>query len=178
MVKNVWDRPETGRTPVERWNHKMRALRKHLSGWARHVTGILKQEKQKLSSINDDLEALAEVRALSTQEIELKSQSNAKIANLLQEEELKWYQRSKSQFILEGDSNTRYFHSVANGRHRKKRIHSLVQEDGTIEGHDQLKAYITNYYKICSASLMKATSPWTRPEQRISRKCLWRKMTF
>jgi hypothetical protein len=48
---------------------------------------------------------------------------------------------------LEGDSNTRYFHSVANGRHRKKLIHSLVQEEGTIEGHEQLKSYITNYYK-------------------------------
>jgi hypothetical protein len=44
------------------------------------------------------------------EEIELKSQSNADIAKLPREEELKWYQRSKAQFILEGDSNTRYFH--------------------------------------------------------------------
>jgi hypothetical protein len=65
----------------------------------------------------------------------------------LRGEELKWYQRSKSQIILEGDSNTRYFHSLANGRHRKKRICSLIQEEGTIEGHEQLKSYITNYYK-------------------------------
>jgi mannosylglycoprotein endo-beta-mannosidase len=108
-------------------------------GWARHVTGILKKEKARLSSIIDDLEALAEVGPLSTQEIELKNQSNAKIASLLREEELKWYQRSKSKFILEGDSNTRYFHSVANGRHRKKRIHFLVQDEGTIEGLDNLK---------------------------------------
>jgi hypothetical protein len=47
---------------------------------------------------------------------------------------------------LEGDANTRYFHSVANGRHRKKVIHSLVQDEGTIEGHENLKSYITNYY--------------------------------
>jgi hypothetical protein len=73
-------------------------------------------------------------------DIELKNQSNAKITSLLCEEELKWYQRSKSQFILEGDSNTRYFHSVANGRHRKKRFHTLVQDEGTIEGLDNLKA--------------------------------------
>jgi mannosylglycoprotein endo-beta-mannosidase len=122
-------------------------LRKHLSGWARHVTGILKKEKLRLSSIIDDLEALVEVRPLSVQEIELKSQSNAQIAGLLREEGLKWYQRSNAQFLMEGDSNTRYFHSVANGRHRKKRIHSLVQEEGVIEGHEQLKSYITNYYK-------------------------------
>jgi hypothetical protein len=72
------------------------------------------------------LEALAEVCPLSKQESELKSQSNAAIASLLHEEELKWYQRFKSQFILEIDSNTRYFHSVANGRNKKKCIHSLI----------------------------------------------------
>jgi mannosylglycoprotein endo-beta-mannosidase len=147
MVKDVWERPVSGQSPIVRWNNKMRALHKYLSGWARHTTGILKKEKLRLSSIIDDLEALAEVRPLSMQEIELKSQSNAQIAGLLHEEELKWYQRSKAQFLLEGDSNTRYFHSVANGRHRKKRIHSLVQEEGVIEGHEQFKSYITNYYK-------------------------------
>jgi hypothetical protein len=104
----------------------MRALRKYLSGWASQVSGILKKEKIRLSSIIDDLEALAEIRPISSQEIELKSQSNAQIASLLREEELKWYQRSKAQFILEGDSNTHYFHGIANGRHRKKCIHSLV----------------------------------------------------
>jgi hypothetical protein len=29
----------------------------------------------------------------------------------------------------------------------KKRIHSLVQGEGTIEGYEQLKAYITKYNK-------------------------------
>jgi hypothetical protein len=95
----------------------------------------------------DNLKATAEVRSLLPQEIELKSESNAQIAKLLREEELKWYQRSKSQFILEGDANTRYFHGVANGRHRRKLIHSLVQDEGTIKGHENLKSYIMNYYK-------------------------------
>jgi mannosylglycoprotein endo-beta-mannosidase len=147
MVKKVWDRPVTAMSPIQRWNYKIRALRSHLCGWARHVTGVLKKEKLRLSSIIDGLEALAEVGPLSAQEIELKNQSNAKIASLLREEELKWYQRSKSQFILEGDSNTRYFHSVANGRHRKKRIHTLVQDEGKIEGLDNFKKFITSYYK-------------------------------
>jgi hypothetical protein len=65
-------------------------------------------------------------------EIELKSQYNLMLAGLLREEELKWYQRSKAHFLLEEDSNTTYFHSVVNGRHRKKLIHSLVQEEGLI----------------------------------------------
>jgi hypothetical protein len=96
---------------------------------------------------------IAEVHPLLRQEIELKSQSNAQIARLLREEEIKWYQRSKSQFILEGDANTRYFHNAANGRHWKKLIHSLVQDEGTTEGHKNLKSSITNYCKGLFGSL-------------------------
>jgi hypothetical protein len=36
---------------------------------------------------------------------------------------------------------------VANGRHRKKHIHTLIQDEGMIEGLDNLKKYITSYYK-------------------------------
>nr|XP_045089534.1 uncharacterized protein LOC123497248 [Aegilops tauschii subsp. strangulata] len=147
MVKEVWEKPVAGPTPIHKWNNKMRALRKFLGGWARHTVGILRKEKLRLSSIIDELEALAEVRPLSEHEIEIKSHSNAQIASMLREEELKWYQHSNSQFILKGDANTRYFHGVANGRLRKKIIHSLQQDEGTIEGHEQLKSYITNYYK-------------------------------
>src|SRR3954469_12772435 len=147
MVKAIWEKPVDGQTPILRWNNKMRTLRKFLRGWARHTAGILKNEKLRLTSIIDDLEATAEVRPLTAQEIELKSQSNAEIARLLREEELKWYQRSKAKFILEGDANTRYFHAVANGKHKKKRIHSLIQDEGMIEGQEHLKSYITTYYK-------------------------------
>jgi hypothetical protein len=80
MVKTVWERPTIGQTPIARWNNKIRVIRKHLGGWARHTTGILKKEKLRLSSIIDNLKALAEVRPLLPQEIELKSQSNAQIA--------------------------------------------------------------------------------------------------
>jgi hypothetical protein len=94
MVKVVWGRPLTAMAPIQRWNFKIHAIRSHLRGWEHHVTGVLKKEKLKLSSIIDGLEAIVEVAPLSEQEIELKNQSNAKIASLLWEEELKWYQRS------------------------------------------------------------------------------------
>jgi hypothetical protein len=53
-------------------------------------------------------------------EIHLKIKSNAQLARLLKEEELKWYHRSKARFILEGDLITRYFHGISSGRHRKE----------------------------------------------------------
>jgi hypothetical protein len=55
------------------------------------MTRQLKQEKLNLTSHVDELEAIAKVRLLTAQEIEIKSQYNAKLAGLLREEELKWY---------------------------------------------------------------------------------------
>jgi hypothetical protein len=56
------------------------------------MSGQLKQEKLSLSSYINDLETIAEVRPLATHEINLESQYNAKLAGLLLEEELEWYQ--------------------------------------------------------------------------------------
>jgi hypothetical protein len=65
----------------------------------------------------------------------------------LREEELKWYERAKVKTLLEGDSNTRFFHLVANGKHRKQCIFKLEDDQGVVVGDDCLKRHITNYYK-------------------------------
>jgi hypothetical protein len=66
---------------------------------------------------------------------------------MLREEEIKWYQHAKVKELLEGDSNTKYFHLITNGKHRKIRIFQLQHDETTIEGEDALNAYVTNYYK-------------------------------
>jgi hypothetical protein len=111
-------------------------------------------------------------------EIELKNQSHANIASLLREEELKWYQRFKSQFILEGDSNTRYFHSVTNGRHRKKRIHILFRMKVRLRDWTTAKLTLPNITKTFLGHQRKVTSLWMNPKQMIYSKFPLRKIIF
>jgi hypothetical protein len=56
---------------------------------------------------------------LSDVEHDLKHVLNERLAELLREEELKWYQGAKVKHLLEGDAYTKYYHLLANGRHRK-----------------------------------------------------------
>jgi hypothetical protein len=65
----------------------------------------------------------------------------------LREEELKWYQRAKVKNFLEEDANTKFYHLVANGKHRKTHIFPLEDGSRTIRGDGDLKKYITTYYK-------------------------------
>ena len=84
---------------------------------------------------------------MSQQELDLKQSVNERITQLLREEEIKWFQRAKTKDMLEGDNNTKYFHMVANGKRRKTRIFQLEQEGKVIEGQENLKVFITKYYK-------------------------------
>ena len=68
------------------------------------------------------------------------------MAKLLHEE-LKFYQRAKATDILLGDNNTRYFQMIANGKHWKKHIFSLDNDGVKIEGQNNLKNYIMQFYK-------------------------------
>ena len=65
----------------------------------------------------DELDKKAETSMLSEMEFNLKRVLNDRLAQLLREEELKWYQRAKVKDLLEGDANTKYYHLLANGRH-------------------------------------------------------------
>jgi len=111
------------------------------------MNGAYKKEKQELLRKADLLDREAETRLLSQQELDLKQCIKDRLVLLLIEEEIKWFQRAKTKDLLEGDSNTKYFQMIANGKRRKSRILRLEQEDGVIEGEENLKKYITKYYK-------------------------------
>lgn len=93
------------------------------------------------------LDIKAESSPLYMADYAAKREADEFLAKLMREEELKWPQRAKVKFVWEGDNNTKFFHLIANGKHRKKRFYQLEQDEGTIVGQDLLKAYITNYYK-------------------------------
>jgi len=97
---------------------------------------------------------------------------NDRLADLLREEELKWYQRAKVRNLLEGDANTKYFHLVASGKHRKTQIFRLEHEEGVISGGSNLKKYITNYYKNLfgppKAPTMFLDESWTEDMPQVS----------
>jgi mannosylglycoprotein endo-beta-mannosidase len=83
------------------------------------VSGAYKKEKKTLLNKLDELDKKAENSLLDVTELNLQHVLNERLAELLREEELKWYQRAKAKHLLEGDTNTKYYHLLANGRHRK-----------------------------------------------------------
>ena len=109
MVTNIWHNTLVEGTALQRWQTKIRKLRQYLRGWAKHISGHYKKEKKEILNKLDELDKKAEITPLQPVEIDWKHVLNERLAELLREEELKWYQRAKVKNLLEGDANTIFF---------------------------------------------------------------------
>jgi exonuclease III len=147
IIKREWALASGGDSPIDRWQNKIRHLRRFLKGWAKNMSGKYKKEKERLIGLIDELDIKAESTVLSSDEREKLTHAKDQINKLRRDEEAKWAQRAKVKHVQEGGDNTKYFHLIANGKHRRKKIFQLEQDDGTIVGDENLKLYITNYYK-------------------------------
>jgi hypothetical protein len=64
LVKTVWEKPIAGTNPIQIWNNKLHAMHIYHGGWASHMTGLLKNEKFRMSFVINDIEAITEVRII------------------------------------------------------------------------------------------------------------------
>ena len=71
-----------------------------------------------------------------------------KLVKLYEVEEIYWQKRGGEKWILQGDSNSSFFHKCANGRKRKKAIFSLEDRDKVLTEKEELKKHISDYYKV------------------------------
>jgi hypothetical protein len=109
-------------------------MRQFLRGWARNLSGNYKKEKKHLLDIINSLDIKAESVPLSESERICKKEANERLLSLRRDEESKWAQRAKVKYIQEGGDNTKYFHLIANGKHRKKKYSNSSRMRGRLLG--------------------------------------------
>ena len=95
----------------------------------------------------DLLENLEDDHELSYDEFVRKTNIQTELYEMYEEEESYWHQRAHARWLLQGDMNTSYFHKIANGRRRKKSVHSFDDNGVIVEGTDNLLKHATSYYK-------------------------------
>jgi hypothetical protein len=125
LVTEIWHSVDEGHNSLEHWQPKIRCLHQYLKGWAKNTSGAYMKENKRLLEKWDELDKKAESTLLHQNELNLEHVLNEILSELLREEEIKWYQRAKVNNLLEGDTNTKYFQLIANGKHRKTRIFRL-----------------------------------------------------
>ena len=80
--------------------------------------------------------------------LEKKKELRENIEDLLTKEEIKWAQKARSDWIIQGDRNIKYFQIVVKQRRAKSRIVNLRQDNGTlIENLKEIERIIVSHFK-------------------------------
>lgn len=102
--------------------------------------------ENEFSTLIGDLNMLEENGALSSQPFNDRADWMSQLKQINSDNARKWLTRAKTQHFQEGDANTKYFHTLSNGRRRRNTIQKI-----TINGMDDfnqanIMEEITNYF--------------------------------
>lgn len=147
VVKKIWENDKGGGVSLDRWQRKLKRLRRVFKGWNMNWEGTYKREKWKIVQRLNEIDILSETNGMDDVLREEKRCLEEQLKFTMREEKLKWFQRSKEKDILEWDNNKKYYHAKANGRKRKERIYSLNKDGEVIAGQQELVKFIANFYK-------------------------------
>ncbi|CAL1380263.1 unnamed protein product [Linum trigynum] len=92
---------------------------------------------------------------ISEEERLTRERLKSELEKLLWLEEIFWRQKSREVWLKGGDSNTRYFHKMANFRRRKNLIAKIKFNGLGVEGKDELKRGFINHFSSIFKEVQK-----------------------
>ncbi|XP_073019412.1 uncharacterized protein [Primulina eburnea] len=79
--------------------------------------------------------------------LKLDAKLRRELDKVLEQEELLWYQKSREDWIVSGDRNTKFYHASTMVRRSKNKIEALMEENGDwITEEDRLKIKVQDFY--------------------------------
>ncbi|XP_074287770.1 uncharacterized protein LOC141612921 [Silene latifolia] len=111
------------------FTERLDRLSSKLQDWNQQVFGNIFRQKRELKARIEGCQrelALKRINYL----IKLEAKLRRELDEVLSREELLWYQKSRMNFIRDGDRNTSYFHVSTLIRRWRNRITSLKKENG------------------------------------------------
>jgi hypothetical protein len=151
VLQGIWNKllisPGRRRDTIDSWHIQSAGLRHYLKGWGGANRGKLEREaKAHILAQIQSLDVQADASGMDEDEWALRYHLEDELMQILCVEEEYWRQRGRQNWLLHGDANTAYFHTIANGRHRKCAIRSLQSEEGEISGPAAIQDHIYKFY--------------------------------
>lgn len=106
--------------------NKLAALKLNFKKWNEMGFGNVTVKKQQLWRNLDALDVKGETHPLTTKEILEQVNLRTEIEKITLLEEISWRQKSEVLHLKDGDSNTIFFHRMANSNRRNNSIDNLI----------------------------------------------------
>ncbi|XP_039135825.1 uncharacterized protein LOC120273262 [Dioscorea cayenensis subsp. rotundata] len=126
---------------------KLAGLRERLRRWAKVCFGSIKLKKLNLLHEVEKLDVLKEAKKLLPGELAQELHLLKSLDDIRKQEEIYWLQMSRLQWVQEGDGNTKFFHSMANGRKCRNLIPGFFHKGRLISDPKEVGRMFVNRFQ-------------------------------
>ncbi|XP_057779620.1 uncharacterized protein LOC130998207 [Salvia miltiorrhiza] len=123
---------------------KIQMMGRELKLWESRSFGRV---KKRCSEIRKELAELQKPSLEASTKDDQRALEN-ELDELLQREDVMWKQRSRTDWMAEGDRNTSYFHKVAEGRRSRNHIREIKMVDGRVtRKNEEMDEVFRSYFQ-------------------------------
>nr|XP_051220950.1 uncharacterized protein LOC127339093 [Lolium perenne] len=149
MIERAWEQEDRGEHGLQAFWSRLKRLSGSMQSWSHSVFGSVRKEIKRL---RDQLE-VARGEAIHTGVSQEVRAIEKDLHEVYEREEIMYKQRSRVDWLKEGDRNTRYFQNRASHRRRKNTIQALRRADGSrCTTDEEMRALARSFYASLYAS--------------------------
>ncbi|XP_016195052.1 uncharacterized protein LOC107636029 [Arachis ipaensis] len=132
---------------AQHWGRSLSALAENLMVWNKEVFGHIGRQKRSLMRRIGGIQKASSYGRNPFLE-ELERNLTNELEEILDREEIMWMQKSRDIWVVEGDRNTKYYHTKTIIRRRRNRILKLMNSQGDwIEDQEELRQHVVEFFK-------------------------------
>ncbi|KAI3463155.1 hypothetical protein Pfo_019818 [Paulownia fortunei] len=144
-VKDSWRYP-TETQGMKNLQQKLYRLKQRLRWWNKNIFGDIFENVKKAKQEVADKEKEYDENPCDANLTELKRCTAVLTHNLTIEEDY-WRQKAACRWIVEGERNTKYFHSLVKKKRNQSRIHSIIHEGVQLSEQEEIKNSAASYFQ-------------------------------
>ncbi len=159
LITTTWASTSNGTDPVFRFSNKLGSVAGNLKDWSVGLSLAIKRQGSTYLAWIDWLDRAEELRCLRVEELQLRRRLKMRFDELSLQDELRWKQRSRVQWLKAGDANSRFFHLKANSRRIRNYITKLAVGSSTFSDHASIADQLYSHFErhLCSEGSFAAS---------------------
>lgn len=147
FVKKAWQEIKVAGRKTYASKEKLKLIKVRIKNWNFEVFGILDLQINKLVNELDEWDELASNKSLDEEEVKGKKEASEEMWRAMKRKESHLFQKSRSQWLKEGDTNFAYVHACINMRSRKNNITALWDGRRWVEGVNEVRNVVKSSYQ-------------------------------
>lgn len=147
VVTQAWNSSMPEADPVKLFSRKLESVQAALRLWSAGLSLASKEQAKRCLLWIEWLDRTEERRLLSIPEYILRPKLKARYEELCLQEEIKWKQRSRIQWLKVGGAKTKFFHQKAEARRNKNFISRLSNGSTTLSSPEPIAEHLFSFFR-------------------------------